>query len=237
MIEADVDDAVVVHPEPYQDDHAYLEHCLDDGSGKLKATCLFFADRPDSLARMADLVRRRPDQIVAARIHAYAPDRLPPFGRPELTAFWKRVGELGLAVQLHFEPRYAPGFEPLIQAFPEAMVIVDHMGRPFQGTPEEHAVVIGWARYPNTIMKLSALPEKEQYPHRDVAPVVKRLADVFGPDRLIYGGGYDAEATGPSYRAYRARAVSYLTHLGESDQMKLTGGNAARLFGFPEVVG
>jgi hypothetical protein len=49
MDEASVDFAIVAYPEPYQDDHRYLEHCLDVGRGKLKGTCLFFADRPDSL--------------------------------------------------------------------------------------------------------------------------------------------------------------------------------------------
>ena len=34
MAEAGVDHAVVVHPEPYQDDHRYLEHCLDVGQGQ-----------------------------------------------------------------------------------------------------------------------------------------------------------------------------------------------------------
>ena len=34
MAEAGVDYAVVVHPEPYQDDHRYLEHCLDVGTGQ-----------------------------------------------------------------------------------------------------------------------------------------------------------------------------------------------------------
>lgn len=51
MAEAGVDHAVVVHPEPYGDDHRYLEHCLEVGRGKLKGTCLFFADRPDSPGR------------------------------------------------------------------------------------------------------------------------------------------------------------------------------------------
>src|SRR3712207_368183 len=41
MAKAGVDHAVVVHPEPYQDDHRYLEHCLAVGKGKLKGTCLF----------------------------------------------------------------------------------------------------------------------------------------------------------------------------------------------------
>ena len=103
-----------------------------------------------------------------------------------------------LAIQLHFEPRYAPGFEPLIGELPGITVIIDHLGRPFQGTAEEYAVVVGWSRFPNTVMKLSSLPEKGQYPYRDVGPVIKALTDAYGPDRLIYGGGFGAEATGRS---------------------------------------
>ena len=157
---------------------------------------------------------------------------MPPFGTTELRALWKHVGDLGLAVQLHFEPRYAPGFQPLIKEFPRTTVIIDHLGRPFQGTPAEHAVVLGWANLPNTIMKLSSLPAKDQYPHRDVAPVIKDLVARFGPDRLIYGGGFGPGATGDSYRAYREKVRSHLADLSAADQAKVLGGTAARLFGF-----
>ncbi len=232
MGEAGVDFAVVVHPEPYRDDHRHLEHCPEVGNGKLKGTCLFLADRPGSLHRMTELVRRRGGQVVAARIHAYAPDRLPPFGEPELRAPWKHAGEPGLAVQLHFEPRYAPGFEPLIKESPRTTVVIDHPGRPFQGSPEEYAVVLGRAKLPDTIMKLSSLPARGQYPHRDVGPVIKDLAGRFGPDRLISGGGFGAGATGASYRAYRERVRSYLTGLPAGDRAKILGGTAARILGF-----
>jgi predicted TIM-barrel fold metal-dependent hydrolase len=233
MTQAGVDHAIVVHPEPYQDDHRYLEHCLEVGGAKLKGTCLFLADRPGSLDRMSELVKKHEGRIVAARIHAYAPGRLPPFGTPELRALWKRVGELGLAVQLHFEPRYAPGFEPLIREFPQTKVVIDHLGRPFQGTPEEYAVVLGWSGFPNTVMKLSSLPTRDQYPHRELDPIIKSLTQRFGPDRLIYGGGFGAEATGDSYRAYREKVRSYLVHLTVEDRAKIFGGTAAKLFGFP----
>ena len=232
MAEAGVDHAIVVHPEPYGDDHRYLENCLEFGQGKLKGTCLFFADRPGSLDRMTALVGKHEGRIVAARIHAYAPDRLPPFGKPELRALWKHAGDLGLAVQIHFEPRYGPGFEPLIRGFPETTVVIDHLGRPFQGSPEEYAVVLGWAKLPNTVMKLSSLPRREEYPHRDVGPVVKDLVQRFGPNRLISGGGFGPGATGVSYRAYREKVRSYLTDLNADDQAKVLGGTAARLFGF-----
>ncbi|WP_435018588.1 amidohydrolase family protein [Tundrisphaera sp. TA3] len=230
MAEAGVDNAVVVHPEPYGDDHRYLEHCLEVGRGKLKGTCLFFADRPGSLDRMSALVRKHKGRIIAARIHAYAPDRLPLFGKPELRALWKHIGDLGLAVQIHFEPRYAPGFEPLIKEFPETTVIIDHLGRPFQGSPQEYTLVLGWAKLTNTVIKLSSLQRREEYPHRDVGPVVKNLVRRFGPDRLIYGGGFGAGATGSSYRAYRERARSFLADLSDENQAKVLGGTAARLY-------
>lgn len=229
---AGVDFAVVVQPEPYQDDHRYLEHCLAVGGDRLKGTCLFFADRPGSVAGMRPLVKKHPGKIVTARIHAYAPDRLPPFGKPVLRHLWKTVGDLGLAIQLHFEPRYAPGFEPYIKEFRDTTVIIDHLGRPMQGTPEEHEVVVKWSRFSNTIMKVSSLPRQDRYPHRDVGPIIQRLTQEYGAERMIYGGGFNAEATPASYRAYRERVRSYLDHLSAEDQAKVLGGTAAKLFGF-----
>jgi predicted TIM-barrel fold metal-dependent hydrolase len=230
MDEAGVDFAIVVHPEPYQDDHRYLEHCLAVGGQRLKGTAMFFSDRAGSLEQLPALAKRV--DLIAVRVHAYAPDRLPPFGKPELRRLWKMATELGLAVQLHFEPRYAPGFEPLIREFRETRVIIDHLGRPFQGTPDEHATVVKWSRYPNTIMKLASIPTNSNYPHRDIAPIIRQLTESYGADRMIYGGGFGAEATGDSYRAAFERAAALLGHLTESDQAKILGGNAGRLFGF-----
>ncbi|WP_167546931.1 amidohydrolase family protein [Stieleria maiorica] len=227
---AGVDFAVVVHPEPYQDDHRYLEHCLEVGGTRLKGTCLFFSDRPGSVAKLPDLVKRAP--IVATRVHAYAPDRLPPFGKSELRDLWKTASDLGLAIQLHFEPRYARGFEPLIKEFSQTRVVIDHLGRPFQGVPEEHEVIVRWSRFHNTVIKLSSIPLQTKYPHRDIAPVIKRLVSEFGAERVIYGGGFSADATPESYRAAFDRAESFIAHLPETDRMAILGGNAAKLFGF-----
>ena len=196
----------------------------------MKGTCLVFADQPASVAQLPKLAKR--GDIVAVRIHAYAPERLPPFGQPALRNLWKWAGDLGLAVQLHFEPRYAPGFQPLIEEFRSITVIIDHLGRPFQGTPEDHAVVIQWSRFKNTVMKLSSIPSTSTYAHRDVRAVIKRLAEAYGADRMIYGGGFGADATPQSYQAVRERTRLMIAHLSAEDQAKVLGGTAARLFGF-----
>lgn len=227
---AGVDFAVVVHPEPYQDDHRYLEHCLAVGKGRLKGTLLVFCDRPGSMEKLPELAKRLP--VVTARIHAFQADRLPPFGKPELRQLWKLAADSGLAVQLHFEPRYAAGFEPLIREFKQTRVIVDHLGRPFQGTAEENARVLRWADFPNVVMKLSSFPTRDAKEAVDLPAVIRKLADAYGADRLIYGGGFDEKATAESYRAERERTAGLLNFLPPEARAKVLGGNAARLFGF-----
>jgi predicted TIM-barrel fold metal-dependent hydrolase len=230
MRDAGVDYAIVVHPEPYQDDHRYLEHCLEVGKGKVKGTLLLFADRDGSLEKMPELCRKL--KPVSIRVHAHAPDRLPPFGKPELRKLWSMATDNGLSVQLHFEPRYAPGFEPLIREFAKTTVIIDHMGRPFQGTPAEHAVVLRWSQLSNTVMKLSAIPPQTMYPNREIRPIVRQLTDAWGAERMIYGGGFGSDTTGDSYRQAFERTRSYVDHLSAADQTRILGGTAARLFGF-----
>src|SRR5262249_41098196 len=149
---------------------------------------------------------------------AYAPERLPPFGKPELRELWKTIGENGLAVQLHLEPRYAEGFEPLIKEFKDVPVIIDHLGRPMQGTPAEPSILGKWSRFRHTIMKISAIPDKRNYPYRDVAPTIKLLTDAFGAERLIYGGGFSDTATGESYKKERERIAGYLGRLKEDER-------------------
>lgn len=230
---AGVDFAVVVHPEPYQDDHRYLEHCLAVGKGRLKGTLLVFCDRPGSMEKLPDLAKRLP--VVTARIHAFQADRLPPFGKPELRQLWKLASDSGLAIQLHFTPNHAAGFEPLIREFKQTRVIVDHLGRPFQGTGAEHDRVVRWADFPNVVMKLSSLPTtnpKEEKEAAQLPAVIRKLADAYGADRLIYGGGFDEKATAESYRAERERTAKLLGFLQPIARAKVLGGNAARLFGF-----
>ena len=138
---AGVNYAVIVHPEPYQDDHRYLEYCLEVGQRRLKGVCHFLPGN-ESIAQMKDLVKRRPGQIVALRIHAYAPERLPPFNSPKLRELCAAASDLRLALQLHFEPRYAIALQPLIEEFLKKGVLV---GRPFPPLNEHLRVSIGTA--------------------------------------------------------------------------------------------
>jgi predicted TIM-barrel fold metal-dependent hydrolase len=81
-------------------------------------------------------------------------------------------------------------------------------------------------------VKLSSLTPPTQYPHRSLAPVVKRLAEAYGPARLMWGGGFGPESTPESYGAEQDRVRALLGFMTREDQDQVLGGTAARILRF-----
>ncbi len=200
--QAKIDHAVIVHPEPYQDDHRYLEHCFarEPSPGFFKGTCLYDPVAPDTPARMESLMKKQPGRIVALRIHSTRPAGAPPSAAaairerdltlPAMRRTWQAAQRLGLGIQMHFVPCWAPQIGALAERFPNMPVILDHLARAGQGRPEEYGDVLRLARFPRVYMKFSGVEysSREPWPHRDVKPLVRRAYDAFGPRRMIWGG-------------------------------------------------
>jgi predicted TIM-barrel fold metal-dependent hydrolase len=92
--------------------------------------------------------------------------------------------------------------------------------------------VLRWSRFPQVVMKVSAVPAPDQYPHRDPAAVVKQVTAAFGAERLMAGGGFRAGGGAEAYKAERERVRAYLGHLSAAEQGQVFGGTAARVLGF-----
>src|SRR2546427_1785643 len=177
--EARIDHTIIVHPEPYQDDHRYLEYCFEHepSRGFFKGTCLFDPISPDTPARMQALVKKLPDRIVALRIHENLAAGKPPTAsgairdrdvrHPAMKETWRAAHSLGLAIQMHFIPRFAPQIGELAAQFRDMPVILDHLARAGQGTPAESEQVLKLAQYPRVYMKYSAVnySSKQPYPY------------------------------------------------------------------------
>jgi predicted TIM-barrel fold metal-dependent hydrolase len=236
-----IDHAVIVHPEPYQDDYRYLEYCFAHEPSPLffKGTCLFDPIARDTPDRLSSLVGMNPHRIVALRIHETRKPGTPPLTSgpikdrdlrsPAMKATWKRVGQLGLAIQMHFHPYYSPQIGELAREFPEIPVILDHLGRAGEGTPQDFTQLLKLASLPRAYMKYSGVnySSKEKYPYADVKPIVRKLYDAFGPDRMIWGyfghdrAGFDKEV----------RLLDLMFDFAsEEDRQKIRGRNALKLF-------
>ena len=49
-----IDRAVLVHPEPYGDDHRLVLACLEQEQERVKGTCLFYPKDPDAPRKMEE---------------------------------------------------------------------------------------------------------------------------------------------------------------------------------------
>jgi predicted TIM-barrel fold metal-dependent hydrolase len=241
--QARIDHTIIVHPEPYQDDHRYLEYCFanEPSPGFFKGTCLFDPIAAQTPARMEALVNRHRGRIVALRIHEVRNPGEPPttagaikdrdLRSPAMRQAWAKARSLGLAIQMHFVPYYAPQIGELLAQFPDMTVILDHLARAGQGTPGEYEQVLKLARYPRVYMKYSGVnySSKQKFPFRDARPIVRRAYDAFGPDRMIWGGlGMNMKQFEESVELLDLM-FDYAT---EAERAKIRGGNAQRLFGF-----
>ncbi len=224
--------SIIVHPEPYQDDHRYLEYCFthEPKPGYFKATCMFDPLRDDTPRRMRELTDRWPKRFVAMRIHemSMTPESIGPIRNrdmsdPRMKTCWQAVASLGMAVQMHFIPGQAAAIHKLAADFPGTTVLLDHMGRPGQGTEEEYLEVLKLAALPKVILKFSGW----EYYKGDMSALTRRLYDTFGPQRMIWGM---LGATPADYEKQNARFGELLAFAPERDRAAIRGGNALRLF-------
>ena len=241
--EARIDRVVIVHPEPYQDDHSYLEFCFqrEPSRGFFKGTCLYDPIAPDTPARMAALVRKHSGRIVALRIHSTREARtLPTTGgairdrdlsHPAMKQTWRAACELGLALQMHFSPWCAPQIGVLAAEFRDCVVVLDHLGRASYGTAPEYEEVLKLARLPRVFMKFSAVrySSRQDYPHADARPLARRVYEAFGPGRIIWGGlGHSMS----EFEAASALLDQMFDFAPESERARIRGLNAKQLYAF-----
>lgn len=223
MAREGIDRAVVVHPEPYGDDHRLVRDAIARHPDLFRAVSLFYPRDPEAPEKLHALVREVP-QFVATRFHAHRGKEmyLDSFADPGVRALWERAAAMGQIIELHIGPNYARQVAQAIRDYPSTTILIDHLAEPGMGNIVEYMSVLELARFPQVIMKLSGLNHVsvEQSPYLDVQPLVRGLAEAFGPDRLVWGSGTPTLID------------VHLPHWSEADRAKIKGGNLAKLLGW-----
>jgi len=230
--------SIIVHPEPYQDDHRYLEYCFQNEprKGFFRGTCLFDAFDPGTPARMEALMKKWPNRIVALRVHATEKQtratgaiRDRDLGDPRMAKTWAAAASLGLAIQMHMIPTWAPAVGNLIGKTPGVKVVIDHLCRHGQGTAAEYEEVLRLGANKNVYMKFSGLSysSKQPPPHADLQPLCRRIHQAFGSGNIIWGGlGMNAAA----HEKQRGAFETVWSFLPAADRQRIRAGNAGALY-------
>lgn len=218
-----IDAAVLVHPEPYGDDHRLVRDCLARDRERFRITSLFYPDDADAPAKLAALAAEEP-LMVSTRFHAVRGSRsyFESFADAGVRAIWDKAAALGLIVELHIGPNYAAQAAELIAAYPETHVLIDHLAEPKGGTDEEYIDVLALAEHKNVMMKLSGLPHfaTDGPLYASALPLTERVIAAFSPDRMVWGDGTPAIVD------------AHMRGYSDADRAKVKGDNLAKLLKF-----
>ncbi|MFC1537947.1 amidohydrolase family protein [Candidatus Latescibacterota bacterium] len=221
---------IFVSPVPYWDDLRYVIHCMEKSPEYLRGTCLFDPNAKESPRRMAEIVKGR--NFVASRVHAIGTDYSAQWRNPNFEAFWEKVGELDLVMQLHMHPEYNWELERMVKKYPDMRVVIDHLGRPRQGNPVDYQVLLGLSEYPNVYIKISSLAgqSEQEPPYDNLIPLLKEIVRMYTPERLVWGDSYTGGIGSAAYAESIRTTSQLLNFLSIEEQRKIFVETPRKLF-------
>ncbi|MFJ8752565.1 amidohydrolase family protein [Streptomyces sp. NPDC102441] len=160
--------------------------------------------------------------------------------RPEARRGLELVAEAGLTFDfVTSSPRALAQVPELASRHPELRLVIDHLGKPpVGGGREEHTawrkLIAAAAHDPQVHAKLSGLyPAQgplDAWTTGQVRPFVEDALELFGPDRLMYGGDWPVSVLAGGYgRSWEAYG-ELLAPLGSGGRAAVLGGTAARFY-------
>ncbi len=153
----------------------------------------------------------------------------------------------GLVLWTYLTPDQLPGLLELPVRFPDLPIVLNHLGffpqdmrvdehgRPsFEDPlpPERVDAVVSLARHANVHVMLSGqyALSGEEPPYRDLDPVIRRLADAYGADRMLWASDHPWIDEVPGYATMLSLPERALPDASAAELSAIRGGTALRLF-------
>ena len=225
---------VIVHAIYYRWDCRYAADVVKKYPGKFQGVCRV---NPESPAAADDLSKWVEE-------YGYHGVRLSPstgangdwINNAELMdPIWKRTAELKVPMLILTGTSRLPGVAKWIERYPEIKISIDHMASCPIDQPAELKKLTDLAKFPEVYVKISHTwsLSKEEYPYRDTWDQVKKLYDVFGPQRLMWGTDWPAIDEYCGYAKSLQLVRDEMDFLSEDDKHWILGKTAERLWPFP----
>ena len=151
------------------------------------------------------------------------------------------VAAAGLVYDLLVRERELPAARVVAERLPELTLVVDHLAKPRirEGATNPWAgELAALARHPNVACKVSGLVTEADWnawTPEQLVPYVRHAADVFGPDRLLFGSDWPVCLLAAGYAEVVAATEEALDRAGltPAEREAVFGANARRLYRLP----
>lgn len=153
-----------------------------------------------------------------------------------MQAMWTCGADEGLAMCLLADPDALPAIERMCRRFPKTPVVIDHFARIGMRGPVQQSQLDELCRladFEQTFVKTSAfyaLGEKRP-PYTDLAPMIRRLHDIYGADRLMWASDCPFQVEdGHTYAASIGLVRDRLDFLSNDDKDWMLRKTAEKVF-------
>ncbi|HVC82255.1 MAG TPA: amidohydrolase family protein [Chloroflexota bacterium] len=159
--------------------------------------------------------------------------------QPDFVTGVRLLPEYDLSFDLCIRADQLPSTVSLARQCPDTQFILDHCGKPAVGAHmldpwRDHITAL--AALPNVYCKVSGLVTEADHQHwaaEDLAPYVDHVLNVFGEDRVVFGGDWPVATLASTYPRW-VEALDRLTaSLSDPARRKLWAENARQFYRLP----
>ena len=155
----------------------------------------------------------------------------------EFIAGVRLLGELGLSFDLCMRAPEIPDATRLVDHCPHTRFILDHCGNE-DVKKNDHTQwkkdMADLAKRDNVVGKVSgivAAAKPGEWTADDLAPVVNHTLEVFGPDRVMFGGDWPVCTLAATYKQWLEALKAIVKNRPAEQQQKLFHDNAVKFYG------
>lgn len=151
------------------------------------------------------------------------------------------LAEYGLSFDICIYHYQLPAVTELVRQCPDVAFVLDHIAKP----DIRRGVLDPWrkhiatlARLPNVTCKISGVATEADHARwtvDDLAPYIWHVLEVFGEDRVMFGGDWPVALLATSYRRWVETLATLTDSLSPEAQRKLWSDNARRVYRLPAV--
>jgi L-fuconolactonase len=159
--------------------------------------------------------------------------------RPDFIRAVRLLPEYGLSCDIDLDYPQLPLYIRLVEACPDTSFILCHLAKPgirdrVLDPWREHMRTL--AAFPNVVAKVSGMTTQAhhtQWTLDDLRPFFDWTLEVFGEDRIAFGGDWPVVLQGTSYVGWVETLTTLSASLSPEAKRKLWAGNARRYYRLP----
>ena len=224
---------VLIQMSFYGFDNSYMLDAIERFSGVFSGVAVIDDRSPSAPDKMRTLAARG---VRGFRIY---PRNMPVdrwLDGEVMSTMWRTGADASLAMCHLVNPNALGAIDRMCAKFPQTPVVIDHFARiGVDGVMRDADVkqLCRLARHPRTFVKLSAYYAlgKKQPPYLDLVPMIRRLLDAFGPERLMWATDCPFQVQGgQTYEDSISLVRDRLDFLSEGDREWILRKTAERVF-------